>query len=112
MPTVFVAWCNAGCQCYVFKPLVWCAAKVQGLDPSGLTETANFGLPHGSLDTGSPLEPFDWSAAPALTPQAEQDPSNAWPVPEELMTCQRDPPEPSRVTPSRSGYACRPAYPF
>lgn len=87
--------------------------KEQGLDTSGLTETSNFGLPLGSLDTGSPLEPFDWSAAPALDPphpkqeppHPKQDPSSEWPVPEELITCQRDPPEPSRVTPSRLGYA-------
>ena len=43
-----------------------CAVKDHGLDTSGLTETDNYGLPEGSLDTGSPLDPFDWTQAPAL----------------------------------------------
>ena len=82
-----------------------CAGKEQGLDTTGLTETFNFGLPLGSLDTGSALDPFDWSAAPALeSPYPKQDPHDDWPVPDELMACQQDAPEPPGVTPSRSGY--------
>lgn len=87
------------------------AARQQGLDTSGLTETANFGLPDGSLDTGSPLDPFDWAAAPPLPqPDPQEDPhlepgecSAGSAVPEELVACQRDAPEPLKVTPTRSG---------
>ena len=83
-------------------------AREQGLDTSGLTETANFGLPAGSLDTGSPLDPFDWAAAPPLPQPDPQDdphlaPGECSTVPEELVACQRDAPEPLKVTPSRSG---------
>ena len=84
------------------------AAWEQGLDTSGLTETANFGLPDGSLDTGSPLDPFDWAAAPSLPQPDPQDDPHLEPgecptVPEELVACQRDAPEPLKVTPTRSG---------
>ncbi len=94
--------CHANRSCAV----LCCAVKEQGLDTTGLTETANFGLPDGSLDTGSALEPFDWSAAPAVPEPVQdlkQDPWDCWTVPEEVMTCQRDAPEPLRVTPTRSG---------
>ena len=95
------------------------AVREQGLDAAGLTETARFGLPDGSLDTGSALEPFDWSAAPAICPSIpqhkpedlgddqdpQQDPQDCWgTVPEELVSCQRDAPEAIRNTPSRSGW--------
>ncbi|KAL0054042.1 hypothetical protein WJX82_002859 [Trebouxia sp. C0006] len=88
------------------------AAREQGLDTSGLTETANFGLPDGSLDTGSPLDPFDWATAPPLPqPDPQEDPhlepgecSAGSAVPEELVACQRDAPEPLKVTPTRSGH--------
>lgn len=90
------------------RQVLFPSAREQGLDTSGLTETANFGLPDGSLDTGSPLEPFDWSAAPPLPqpdPQEEPhlEPGECSTVPEELVACQRDAPEPLKVTPSRSG---------
>ena len=86
------------------------AAKEQGLGTAGLTETSNFGLPLGSLDTGDALDPFDWGAAPALTPadpkqdpkqEPKQEPGSEWQVPDELVACQRDAPEPSGITPSR-----------
>ena len=93
-----------------------------------MTETANFGLPEGSLDTGSPQDAFDWSAAPLpdLHPSAsyatnDQKGSETTPenqpdlgqdlaayqqTPEELVTCQRDAPEPlAKPTPAKSGKA-------
>lgn len=71
---------------------------------AGLTEISHFGLPDGSLDTGSPTEPFDWSQAPAL-PEAAAKEGEAWAaVPEELVACQRDAAAaPLKATPSRSG---------
>ena len=97
-------------EAYADSRMLFTAALEQGLDPTGLTETANFGLPDGSLDTGSALDPFDWSAAPAV-PRSDscqdphQDPWDCTAIPDELVTCQHDAPEPLKVTPSRSGYA-------
>ena len=72
-----------------------------------MTETSNYGLPEGSLDTGSALDPFDWSQAPPLP---EADPKRGSDevlseLPEELLACQRDAASPLKPTPTRSGYA-------
>ena len=82
------------------------AVPKQGLDLSGLTETSNYGLPEGSLDTGSALDPFDWSQAPPFT---ESDPKRGSDeecneLPEELLACQRDAASPLKPTPTQSGY--------
>ena len=48
----------------------------QGLDQTGLTEEANYGLPEGSLNTGHPCQPFDWSAAPLPSHPEDQQPQS------------------------------------